>query len=115
LSFAIVLFTPITVAVNRAKANIFERPSILFRPHDPANDGISGGVAGYRPRVRTAYYMRVYHHIPRRDDLYIEAGACSFKVSLVWYIWRGLNYFIARIVKKPSKDKTVLDTYAVMV
>ena len=60
-----------TVAVRRVKANIFERPSILFRPHDPSNEGIFGGVAGYRPRVRTVYYMRVYHHIPRRDGLYI--------------------------------------------
>ena len=33
MSFAIVPFTPITVAVRRAKASIFTRPSILFRPH----------------------------------------------------------------------------------
>ena len=26
-----------------------------------------GGVAGYRPRVRSAYYERVYVHSPRRD------------------------------------------------
>lgn len=40
MSFAIVHFTPITVAVNRAKANIFERPSILFRPHNPSNERV---------------------------------------------------------------------------
>lgn len=62
-----------TVAVRRVKANIFERPSILFRPRDPSNEGIFGGVAGYRPRVRSVYYMRVYHHIPRGDALYIGA------------------------------------------
>ena len=60
-----------TVAVRRVKANIFERPSILFRPHDPSNEGIFGGVAGYRPRVRSVYYMRVYHHSPQGNDLYI--------------------------------------------
>ena len=68
-----------TVAVRRMKANIFERPSILFRPRDPPNEGISGGVAGYRPRVRTVYYMRVYHHIPRRDGLYIGGFAGFWK------------------------------------
>ncbi len=61
MSFAIVLFTPITVAVRRAKAGIFTRPSILFRPHDP------GGAAGYRPRVRSVYYMCVYRHSSVRN------------------------------------------------
>ncbi len=32
MSFAIVLFSPITVADSRDKANTFRRPSILFRP-----------------------------------------------------------------------------------
>ena len=29
-----------------------------------------GGVAGYRPRVRTAYYMRVYTHSPEGHPRY---------------------------------------------
>jgi hypothetical protein len=41
---------------------IFTRSSILFRPHLPSNEGGFGGVAGYRPRVRSAYSMRVYAH-----------------------------------------------------
>ncbi len=34
LSFAIVLFSPVTVADSRDKANPFRRSSILFRPPD---------------------------------------------------------------------------------
>ena len=64
LSFATSLNEPITVVSHRAKANPFRRPSILFRPHDPPNERIFGGVAGYRPRVRSAYYERVYVHSP---------------------------------------------------
>ena len=70
MSFAIVLFTPITVAVRRAKASIFTRPSILFRPH--VSDWFqSGGAAGYRPRVRSVYYMCVYRHSSVRNTLHI--------------------------------------------
>lgn len=50
-----------TVAPRRDKANPFRRPSILFRPHDPQTKDV-GGAAGYRPRVRSAYYERVYVH-----------------------------------------------------
>ena len=63
LSFAIVQFSPITVADSRDKANTFRRSSILFRPHDPQTKDV-GGAAGYRPRVRSAYYARVYVHSP---------------------------------------------------
>jgi len=31
-----------------------------------------GGDAGYRPRVRSAYYKRVYVHSPRGDRSNIE-------------------------------------------
>ena len=51
------------MASCRAKANPFTRPSILFRPHDPQTKDV-GGAAGYRPRVRAAYYERVYRHSP---------------------------------------------------
>ena len=50
-----------TVAPRRDKANPFRRSSILFRPHDPQMKDF-GGAAGYRPRVRSAYYERVYVH-----------------------------------------------------
>ncbi len=69
LSFAIVLVSPITVADSRDKANPFRRSSILFRPHDPQTRDI-GGAAGYRPRVRSAYYERVYVHSPEGHSLY---------------------------------------------
>ena len=62
LSFATSLDEPITVVSHRAKANIFKRPSILFRPLVSCKDRCFGGVAGYRPRVRSVYYMRVYRH-----------------------------------------------------
>ncbi len=61
--FATVRFGPITVVPHRAKAGLFERSSILFRPHQ--KDIIRcpcGGAAGYRPRVRAAYYRCVYRH-----------------------------------------------------
>ncbi|GGX45772.1 hypothetical protein GCM10007385_11580 [Tateyamaria omphalii] len=69
MSFAIVLFSPVTVADSRDKANPFRRPSILFRPHDPPNEGMVGGAAGYRPRVRSVYYERVYVHSPEGQEL----------------------------------------------
>jgi len=61
MSFAIVLFAPITVASRRDKAFSFTRSSILFRPHITALVNI-GGAARYRPEVRSAYYERVYVH-----------------------------------------------------
>ena len=63
LSLAIVLCSPVTVADSRDKANPFRRSSILFRPHVPPTR-VFGGAAGYRPRVRSAYYERVYVHSP---------------------------------------------------
>ena len=63
LSLATVMFGPITVVPHRAKAFTFRRSSILFRPRPPPMR-VSGGAAGYRPRVRSAYYVRVYRHSP---------------------------------------------------
>ena len=61
-------FAPITVVAHRAKAGPFGRSSILFRPHPPPTQGKSGGVAGYRPRVRSAYYGCVYRHSPGEPE-----------------------------------------------
>ena len=66
LSFAITKIRHLTIP-NRMKANLFRRLSILFRPHQKLSrlkEGIKayGGAAGYRPRVQSAYYKRVYHH-----------------------------------------------------
>ncbi len=76
LSLATVLCAPITVVAHRDKANPFRRPSILFRPRIPPTKG-SGGAAGYRPRVRSAYYGRVYVHSRHccRHREYRHAGA----------------------------------------
>ncbi len=43
---------------------------------DPPNEGEFGGAAGYRPRVRSAYYERVYAHSPGEPgpDKYRRAG-----------------------------------------
>ncbi len=74
MSFAIVLFGPITVVPHRNKANPFRRSSILFRPRSPSNEREFGGAAGYRPRVRSAYYERVYVHSPEGQSLYRQDG-----------------------------------------
>ena len=71
LSFATSYIEPITVVSHRAKAYPFRRPSILFQPHLSPNEGGSGGAAGYRPRVRSVYYERVYDHSPEGQ------GRCS--------------------------------------
>ena len=69
LSFATSYIEPITVVSHRAKAYPFRRPSILFQPHLSPNEGGYGGAAGYRPRVRSVYYERVYDHSPEGQDL----------------------------------------------
>ena len=69
LSFATSLNVPITVVTHRNKANPFRRSSILFRPHGPQMRDV-GGDAGYRPRVRSAYYERVYVHSPEGHPIY---------------------------------------------
>lgn len=68
LSFATVRFVPITVVTHRAKAGLFKRSSILFRPHAPETNGCNGGAAGYRPRVRAVYYRCVYRHSPSEPE-----------------------------------------------
>ena len=69
LSFATSYIEPITVVSHRAKAYPFRRPSILFQPHLSSNEGGIGGAAGYRPRVRSVYYERVYDHSPERQTI----------------------------------------------
>ena len=46
-----------------------------------------GGAAGYRPRVRSAYYERVYVHSPRGDRVNIGSRArfAKGRVSYVLY------------------------------
>ena len=85
LSFAIVLVGPITVVPRRDKANPFRRSSILFRPRDPQMKDI-GGAAGYRPRVRSAYYERVYVHSPQGDTSDIEIAVAERKVFAFPYV-----------------------------
>ena len=69
LSFATSFNEPITVVSHRAKAYPFKRPSILFQPHLSPNEGGDGGAAGYRPRVRSVYYERVYDHSLERQKI----------------------------------------------
>ena len=59
--------SPITADTIPSKRTAFTRPSILFRPHRyPPEAALGrarracGGGAGYRPRVRSAYYAAVY-------------------------------------------------------
>src|SRR5688572_2683134 len=54
-------------------------------PNIPANDREkSGGAAGHCPRVRSAYYARVYRHSSLRNDLNIGAKGLSGK-----HPWEG--------------------------
>ena len=59
LSFATSLNEPITVVSHRAKANIFRRPSILFRPHIPYELGFlvesPGTAPGSDPFITRAF------------------------------------------------------------
>ena len=58
------------------QSHIFTRSSILFRPHAPQRRVI-GGAAGYRPRVRSAYSMRVYAHSPGRPGQVQDRRPCA--------------------------------------
>ena len=59
LSLATIMLGPVTVVPHRAKANPFRRPSILFRPHDPANVGVMveppGTAPGSEPLITSAF------------------------------------------------------------
>jgi len=68
---------PMTVVSHRDKANPFRRSSILFRPRNPPTKE-SGGAAGYRPRVRSAYCGRVYVHSPLRNETSIYSRDSRF-------------------------------------
>ncbi len=59
LSLATVLCGPITVVPHRDKADPFRRPSILFRPHGPPNEGAlvepPGTAPGSDPLITGAF------------------------------------------------------------
>ena len=59
--------SPITADTIPSERTAFTRPSILFRPPKPSEEEIGGG-AGYRPRVRAAYYAVVYRHSQAEAD-----------------------------------------------
>ena len=80
LSLAIVQFGPITAVPHRMKANTFTRSSILFRPHEHF-----GGAAGYRPRVRSGYSVRVYHYSFQGNILYMRFISKNFNRNLIFY------------------------------
>jgi len=74
-----------SVGAQAGKVFAFTRPSILCRPQTVRatipGDG-SGGAAGHCPRVRSAYYARVYRHslcLPEGgvDRLYIGRKPAS--------------------------------------
>ena len=94
MSLATVHFAPMTVVAHRDKANSFRRSSILFRPHVPPTRD-SGGVAGYRPRVRSAYYLRVYVHSPG------EPGQAEYRRGTCATQGRG-TLFALRDVRRHS-------------
>ena len=59
LSLATVLFAPITVVAHRAKAYVFQRPSILFRPLAPSTTRVlvepPGTAPGSDPSIARAF------------------------------------------------------------
>ena len=60
--------SPITADTIPSERSAFTRPSILFRPRRNDLVNRSGGGAGYRPRVRSAYYASVYRHSPGEPE-----------------------------------------------
>ena len=49
-----------------------------------------GGVAGYRPRVRSAYYERVYVHSPERHIKHSnQGGRAQEALSEAGHHWLG--------------------------
>ena len=59
MSFAIVQFSPVTVADSRDKANTFRRSSILFQPQDRQMNGclveLPGTAPGSDPLITRAF------------------------------------------------------------
>ena len=52
-------------------------------PDSPAMTGVkSGGAAGHCPRVRSAYYARVYRHSSLRNEMNIRAKRLSANNAL---------------------------------
>jgi hypothetical protein len=49
-----------------------------------------GGVAGYRPRVRSVYYMRVYHHSSQGNVSKVCLATVQIKGQLQDFIDDGL-------------------------
>ncbi len=92
MSLATVHFAPITVVAHRDKANSFRRSSILFRPHVPPTRDF-GGAAGYRPRVRSAYYLRVYVHSPGEPERfeYRAGAACTQERGTPFPSWPAVR------------------------
>ncbi len=64
MSLATISFGPMTAEPCRAKDHPLHSPSNLFRPRrsPPLLKAGFGGGAGYRPRVRKAYFDAVYRH-----------------------------------------------------
>ena len=113
MSFAIVQFSPITVADSRDKANTFRRSSILFQPHLPPNERVFGGAAGYRPRVRSAYYARVYVHSPEGHDKYRNnfqkgKGASTHLAKLIPHFCIGVKDVIKHLKSETTFGYTPL-------
>jgi len=69
LLLATVQIGPITVVPHRDKAiPLYTFVDPVSAPSAP--NRVVGGAAGYRPRVRSAYYERVYVHSPEGQTLY---------------------------------------------
>ena len=108
LSFATSLNVPITVVTHRDKANPFRRSSILFRPQALQTKEKFGGVAGYRPRVRSAYYERVYVHSPEGQFRYrgpvarLQSASCTEFCTIWGNSGDGKTQFVQEICEVRS-------------
>ena len=85
-----------SVGAQAGKVFAFTRPSILCRPQTvrPTTGRRSGGAAGHCPRVRSAYYARVYRHSSLRNGMNIGPKALSEK-----------NRLSALLQAKPALEK----------
>ena len=73
---------PITAEPYRTKDTSLHARRSYFAPIKATKTGGFGGGAGYRPRVRTAYYMLVYRHIWRTSPLNIASLDVNLKSGL---------------------------------
>ncbi len=85
-------------------------PCTMFKIGDRPVAGLMAeppAAAGYRPRVRSAYYGRVYRHISRRNGADIRASATKFQCADETFAIKSLKFIppgTEKFLKNESKQ-----------